>query len=58
MENGSPGTTMSRLLSVLTVLGLEGDLAKVGLDDVLGRKLEDARLSETRKRAPKKSKKS
>lgn len=57
MENGSPGTTIGRLVSVLTVLGLEGDMAKVGLDDLLGRKLEDARLSETRKRAPKKSRK-
>lgn len=55
MENGSPGTTVSRLISVLSVLGLEGDLARVALDDLLGRKLEDARLSETRKRAPKKS---
>ncbi len=55
MENGSPGTSLSRLVSVLTVLGLELDLAKVALDDILGRKLEDARLSDTRKRAPKKS---
>ena len=58
MENGSPGTSLSRLVSVLSVLGLEGDRATVGRDDTLGRKLEDARLSETRKRAPKKSKKS
>jgi hypothetical protein len=43
---------------VLAVLGLEGDLPKVGLDDTLGRKLEDIRLTETRKRAPKKSPKS
>jgi transcriptional regulator with XRE-family HTH domain len=55
MENGSSGTTLGRLLAVLSALGLEGDLAKVGLDDVLGRKLEDVRLSETRRRAPKKS---
>lgn len=55
MENGSSGTTLGRLVSVLTVLGLEADLVGVGLDDTLGRKLEDARLSETRKRAPKKS---
>jgi len=33
------------------------DVSKVALDDILGRKLEDARLSGTRKRAPKKSKK-
>lgn len=55
MENGSAGTTIGRLLAVLSVLGLEGDMAKVALDDLLGRKLEDARLSETRKRAPRKS---
>ena len=54
MENGSAGTSVGRLIAVLAVLGLESDLAKVALDDTLGRKLEDARLSETRKRAPKK----
>lgn len=58
IENGSAGTSLGRLIQVLTVLGLEGDLPKVGLDDTLGRKLEDARLTETRKRAPKKSPKS
>lgn len=55
LENGSAGTSMGRLVAVLSVLGLQGDLQKVGLDDILGRKLEDARLSETRRRAPKKS---
>lgn len=53
MENGSAGTSLGRLLQVLAVLGLEQDLSTVGNDDVLGRKLEDARLTETRRRAPK-----
>ena len=53
MENGSAGTSLVKLVQVLAVLGLEQDLAGVGIDDVLGRKLEDARLTETRRRAPK-----
>ncbi len=53
MENGSAGTSMGKLLQVLAVLGLESDLARLAADDVLGRKLEDARLTETRRRAPK-----
>jgi len=54
MENGSGGTALGKLLQVLAVLGLEGDVARLAADDVLGRKLEDARLTETRQRAPKK----
>lgn len=54
MENGSAGTSLGKLVQVLAVLGLEQDLSTVGTDDVLGRKLEDARLTETRRRAPKK----
>jgi transcriptional regulator with XRE-family HTH domain len=54
MENGSAGASLGKLVQVLAVLGLEHDLSKVGIDDVLGRKLEDARLTETRRRAPKK----
>ncbi len=55
MENGSGGASLAKLLQVLAVLGLEADLSKVAGDDVLGRKLEDARLTETRRRAPKKN---
>lgn len=54
MENGSAGTSLGKLVQVLAVLALEQDLSAVGIDDVLGRKLEDARLTETRRRAPKK----
>ena len=53
MENGAAGTSLGKLMQVLAVLGLEQDLSRVGVDDVLGRKLEDARLTETRRRAPK-----
>ncbi len=53
MENGSAGSSLGKLVQVLAVLGLEQDLSAVGIDDVLGRKLEDARLTETRRRAPK-----
>ena len=57
MENGSAGTSLGKLLQVLAVLGLESDLDRLAADDVLGRKLEDARLSETRRRAPKRKSK-
>ena len=57
MENGSAGTSLGKLLQVLVVLGLESDLARFAADDVLGRKLEDARLTETRRRAPKRKSK-
>jgi hypothetical protein len=56
-ENGSAGTSLGKLLQVLVVLGLESDLARLASDDVLGRKLEDARLTETRRRAPKRKSK-
>ena len=54
MENGSAGASLGKLMQVLVVLGLEVDLAKVAADDVFGRKLEDARLTEKRQRAPRK----
>lgn len=54
MEKGAAGTSLGKLLQVLVVLGLEADLTKVAADDLLGRKLEDARLTENRRRAPQK----
>ena len=54
MENGSAGISLGKLVQVLAVLGMEQDISAVGSDDDLGRKLEDARLTETRRRAPKK----
>ena len=54
LEKGSAGTSLGKFLQVLVVMGLEADLTRLATDDVLGRKLEDARLTESRRRAPKK----
>lgn len=53
IEQGSPSVSMGALFQVLMVLGLEKDFLKLGADDVLGRKLQDAGLI-TKARAPKK----
>jgi transcriptional regulator with XRE-family HTH domain len=53
IEKGIPGVSMGAYLQVLFVLGLEKDLLKVATDDVLGRKLQDAKLL-IKRRAPKK----
>ncbi len=53
IENGSASTSLGKLMGVLIALGMESDLGRIATDDVLGRKLEDARLTETRRRAPK-----
>lgn len=53
IESGAPGTSLGKLLQVLVVLGMESDLSRIAADDLLGRKLEDARLTESRRRAPK-----
>ncbi|MCB1228483.1 MAG: helix-turn-helix transcriptional regulator [Verrucomicrobiales bacterium] len=52
VENGDPSTAMGNLLQVLVVLGLEQDFGTLAQDDPLGRKLQDARLTEKRSRAP------
>ncbi|WP_347160323.1 helix-turn-helix domain-containing protein [Pontibacter chitinilyticus] len=54
IEKGEPTVAMGNYLKVLAVLGLEKDLAQVGRDDKLGRKLQDAGLP-LRARAPKHS---
>ena len=56
MERGSSSISIGNLLQVLVVLGLEKEFAHLAADDQLGRKLEDARLTQPRKRAPKRSK--
>ncbi|MDB4589797.1 helix-turn-helix domain-containing protein [Verrucomicrobiales bacterium] len=53
IERGDPGSSIGNILKVLAVLGLETDLGLVAKDDALGRKLQDAELTEVRKRAPK-----
>lgn len=44
IEKGEPDVAMASYLVVLFVLGLEKDLSKVVADDLLGRKLADAKL--------------
>lgn len=52
IEKGSPSVSMGAYAQVLFVLGLEKDFKKVAEDDILGRKLQDAKILE-KKRAPK-----
>ena len=53
VEKGAPSAAMGTYCQVLFVLGLEKDLLKVAVDDILGRKLQDAELL-PKERAPKK----
>lgn len=52
IEKGSPTVSIGSYLLVLQVLGLERDFLLLAKDDVLGRKLQDARIT-TNDRAPK-----
>ncbi len=52
IEKGSETVSIGSYLSVIQVFVLEKDLLLVGKDDVLGRKLQDAKLM-VRERAPK-----
>nr|WP_276349281.1 helix-turn-helix transcriptional regulator [Daejeonella sp. JGW-45] len=53
IEKGVPSVAMGAYFQVLFVLGLEKDFLKLGADDELGRKIQDAGLK-VRQRAPKK----
>jgi transcriptional regulator with XRE-family HTH domain len=55
IERGEAGVTLGGYANVLHMLGLHEDLALLGRDDELGRKLQDAALS-TRRRAPRRPK--
>jgi transcriptional regulator with XRE-family HTH domain len=55
IENGDPGVSIGNYLHVLIVFGLENDLFSLALDDIMGRKIQDAGLL-TKRRAPKRSK--
>jgi transcriptional regulator with XRE-family HTH domain len=54
VEQGDPTVAFGVYARVMQVLRLEDDLAQLAVDDVLGRKLQDAGLT-PRRRAPKKS---
>ncbi len=53
IEKGTPTVAMGAYFQVLFVMGLERDFLKLGADDELGRKLQDAGLL-LKERAPKK----
>ena len=53
VEKGSSTASIGSYIQVLFVLGLADDLLNVASDDVLGRRLQDAKLT-VRERAPKK----
>ena len=55
VEHGDPGVSLGNYARVMQVLRLEEDLKRLGLDDELGRKLQDLALG-TRARAPKRKK--
>ena len=52
LEQGNEGVSINIYIKVLTVLGLDDDIAKVAEDDIVGRRLQDAKLV-TRSRASK-----
>ncbi len=51
IEQGDASVTLGNYLQVLRVLGLDGDLAAIAADDVVGRRLQDAGLAR-KARAP------
>jgi transcriptional regulator with XRE-family HTH domain len=53
IEKGEPTVAIGNYMKVLAVMGLEKDIALLGKDDLLGRKLQDADLT-VKERAPKK----
>lgn len=54
IEKGTPSVSIGLYLSVMHILGQENDFLLLAKDDILGRKLQDAKLT-TKKRAPKKN---
>lgn len=55
LEKGSPSSSIATLFRILTVLGLEEDYLEIAKNDELGRRLEDAKLTSPKKRAPKRT---
>lgn len=56
VENGDSSVTLGAYASILFCLGLEKDLLMIGKDDPLGRRLQDATLTHTKERVPKRTK--
>ena len=54
IERGESGVTLGSIANVLHCLGLEKDLRLLGLDDALGRRLQDAELEGARARVKRK----
>ncbi len=52
MERGDSAVALGVYVRVMQVLRLDGDLARLAVDDILGRKLQDAGIA-IKKRAPK-----
>lgn len=48
VERGDPSVSFGAYVRVMQVLRLEGDLAKLAADDVMGRKLQDLQLKAPR----------
>lgn len=55
VERGDPAVALGIYARVLQALGLESDLERIAMDDVLGRKLQDSKF-QPRERAPKRLK--
>ncbi len=53
IENGDGRSTLGAYAQVLFCLGLEKDLLLIGKEDPLGRRLQDAALTHTKKRVAK-----
>ncbi len=52
LEKGSSSSSIATLFRILIVLGLDDDYLQIAKDDELGRRLSDAKLTNTRHRAP------
>lgn len=52
VEKGASTVSIGTYIQVLLILGLDKDLLQVAKDDILGRKLQDAKLP-VKRRAPK-----